>query len=163
MELLNSEPCGTSEGGDRESRSVQYLESATPATRNGAQVQRPIQSETLSIGSDGNYCVLKNSNFTGKLCFEGAARIECQVAGEILGTDVIIVAQDALVTGRVRAASVLIEGRITADVIASERIEILPSATVLGNLTAPAMMVHEGATVEGHFTMSNGRQGHDPG
>jgi cytoskeletal protein CcmA (bactofilin family) len=161
MELLKSEPCGSWEGGNCESQpapSVETVESATPGTRNGADVQ-PIESETLSIGSDGNCCVLKHSNFKGRLRFEGAARIECQVAGEIHGTDVITIAEGARVTGPIRAASVLIEGRVNGDVIASKRIELRPSATVFGNLTAPAMMVHEKAKVEGRFTMTNGRQG----
>jgi cytoskeletal protein CcmA (bactofilin family) len=139
-------------------QSVETVESATPGTSNGAEVQ-PIRSETLSIGSDGNCCVLKHCNFSGKLHFEGAGRIECQVAGEIYGTDVITIAEGAFVTGPIRAASVLIEGRVNADVIASKRIELRPSATVFGNLTAPAMMVHENAKVEGRFTMTNGRQG----
>ncbi len=160
MELLESEQRGTSESGNckkQPARSAETVESATPGMCNGAEVQ-PIQSESLSIGSDGSCCVLKNSNFSGKVCFEGAARIECQVEGEIQGTDIITIADGALVTGPIRAASVLIEGRVNADVIAIKRIEIGPSATVCGNLTAPAMMVHEGAKVEGRFTMSNARQ-----
>jgi cytoskeletal protein CcmA (bactofilin family) len=161
MDLLKSEPWGSWEGGNCESQptqSVETVESATTGTRNGVEVQ-PVQWETLSIGIDGNCCVLKNCNFSGKLRFEGAVRIECQVAGEIQGTDIITVAEGAFVTGPLRAASVVIEGRVNTDVIASKRIEIRPSATVFGNLTAPAMMVHERAKVEGRFSMNNGRQG----
>lgn len=112
------------------------------------------QSAALSIGSDGNSCVLKSSNFNGTLCFEGPVRIECTVAGEIHGTDLITVSENAVVTGAIRAASVLIVGRVSADVTASQRIEIRPSGRVAGNLSAPAMMVHENAKVEGRFIMT---------
>jgi cytoskeletal protein CcmA (bactofilin family) len=161
MELLKSEARASWENGNCEiqpARSAETVESASRGTRDGAEV-RPLQAETLSIGSDGNCCLLKDANFSGKFRFEGAARMECQVGGEIHGTDVITIAEGALVTGPIRAASVVIEGRVTADVVASKRIEIRPSATVLGNLTAPAMLVHEGAKVDGHFTMTNGRRG----
>jgi cytoskeletal protein CcmA (bactofilin family) len=115
---------------------------------------QPDLAQALSFGSDGNCCVLKSSNFSGKLRFEGAARIECKVAGEIQGTGTITVAESAEVTGPIRAASILIAGRVCADVTASERIEIRPSAKVAGNLIAPAMIIHEKAQVEGRFIMA---------
>ena len=44
--------------------------------------------------------------------------------------------------------------------IASQRIEIRPSAKVIGNLTAPVLVVHEGALFEGHCSMQpEGSQG----
>jgi cytoskeletal protein CcmA (bactofilin family) len=133
------------------------VESSAEA-ENHTQIQ-PVLSAVLSIGSDGNCCVLRSSNFRGRLRFEGAARIECHVTGEIDGTDVITVAESAVVTGPIRAASVLIAGKVSADITASKRIEVRPSATVLGNLTAPAMMVHENAKIEGRFRMTQGGSG----
>jgi cytoskeletal protein CcmA (bactofilin family) len=161
MELEKSEPGVGWERDNCDSQpaqSLQTVESATAEARNGAKIA-PIEPETVSISSDGNCCVLKNSNFSGKLRFEGAARIECQVGGgEIHGTDVITIAEGALVTAPIRAAFVLIAGRVNADIVASKRIEIRPSGTVFCNLTAPAMIVHESARIEGNFIM-NGRQG----
>jgi cytoskeletal protein CcmA (bactofilin family) len=149
MDLLRSESGQVWKGADGEERAA-----------NGAAVAddnprvRSTQSEAVSIGSDGNCCVLKSSNFSGQLRFEGAARIECHVAGEIHGSGAITVAEGAEVTGPIRAASVLIAGRVSADITASERIEIRPSARVSGNLIAPAMIVHENAHVEARFTMA---------
>ena len=126
-----------------------FIESTT---QQPAQTE-PVPSAVLSIASDGNCCVLKSSNFKGQLRFEGSARIECHVSGEIQGSAVITVAENAVVTAPIRAASVLVAGRVSADIVASERIEVRPSAIIFGNLTAPAMRVHENATVEGRFTM----------
>jgi cytoskeletal protein CcmA (bactofilin family) len=153
MDLLRSESGESSMPGDAErQRANGAVESAMAGTQNNLQIQ-PDQP-ALSFGSDGNCCVLKSSNFSGKLRFEGAARIECRVAGEIHGTGVITVAESAVVTGPIRAASILIAGRVNADVTASERIEIRPSARVAGNLIAPTMIVHENAQVEGRFIMA---------
>jgi cytoskeletal protein CcmA (bactofilin family) len=156
MELLKS---GAGGGWNRENcdiqppQSVETAESPNAGARNGAQ-PAPIEADIVSIGSDGNCCVLKSFNFAGKLRFEGAARIECAVAGgEILGTDVITIAEGAVVEAPICAASVLIAGRVNADVTATARIEVRPSAVVFGNLTSPAMIIHENAKIEGRFSM----------
>ena len=164
MELLNSE-AGESwqgeEGGKLPVQAAATLEQVTLSST-GTEHEprsRPTPSDDLSIAADlsisndGNCCVVRGANFTGKLHFEGAARIECRFAGEILGTATVTVAEGALVMAPIRAASVVIAGRVSADVIASKRIEIRPTGRVVGNLTAPAMIVHEDAQVEGRFTM----------
>jgi len=119
-----------------------------------------VQTDDLSIASDGGCCVLKSSNFSGRLRFEGAARIECQVGGngEIHGTGTITVAEGATVMAPIRAASVLIAGKVRADITASERIEVGPSGNVSGRLTAPIVVVRENAQVEGRFTMAPSRR-----
>ena len=154
MDLLRSESGESSTHGGGESQPANEMaESVRLAAENNSPIQ-PDQSPALSVGSDGNCCVLKSSNFSGKLRFEGAARIECRVNGEIHGTGVITVAESAVVTGPIKAASILIAGRVNADITASERIELRPSARVAGNLVAPAMIVHEKAQVEGRFIMA---------
>jgi cytoskeletal protein CcmA (bactofilin family) len=119
-----------------------------------------VQADDLSIASDGGCCVLKSSSFSGRLRFEGAARIECQVGGtgEIHGTGTITVAEGAMVMAPIRAASILIAGKVRADITASERIEVGPSGNVSGRLTAPIVVVRENAQVEGRFTMAPSRR-----
>jgi cytoskeletal protein CcmA (bactofilin family) len=153
MESLEFENGLGREGADGSQSGI----SACEAAGQGADAILDQTSPVLSIGSDGNCCVLRSSNFSGKLRFEGAARIECHVSGEIQGTDLVTIAEGALVTGPINAASVLIAGRVRADVTASRRIEVRPSATVVGTLTAPAMTVHENAKIEGCFRMTSAR------
>lgn len=152
MDLSRSESATVLGGGNNGDPSAGAT--LEPARLPAETQTHPELAETLSFGSDGNCCVLKSSNFSGKLRFEGPARIECKVAGEIQGTGTITVAESAVVTGPIRAASILIAGRVCADVTASERIEIRPSAKVAGNLIAPAMIIHEKAQVEGRFIMA---------
>jgi cytoskeletal protein CcmA (bactofilin family) len=155
MELLKSEAGVEKRPADLQSQPED--QTGTSAAANNTS-DRPPQSAAMSIASDGRCCVLKNSSFDGRLQFDGPLRIECQVGGEIYGSDVITVAESAFVTGPIQAPSVLIAGRVSADITASERIEIRSSGRVSGNLTAPAMMVHENALVEGRFTMTHGRR-----
>jgi cytoskeletal protein CcmA (bactofilin family) len=127
---------------------------AVPPVAAGQAKESLSEPDDLSIASDGGCCVLKSSTFGGRLRFEGAARIECQVGGEIHGTGTITVAESGFVMAPIRAASILVAGRVRADITASERIEVAPSGRISGRLTAPVMVVHENAQVEGRITMT---------
>jgi cytoskeletal protein CcmA (bactofilin family) len=95
----------------------------------------------------------QGSKVTGKLSFESPARIDGQVDGEIIAKDGVIIGESAVVTAQIKAASIIVAGKVSGDLTASQRIEIRPSAKVLGNLTAPVLVVHEGAVFEGHCAM----------
>jgi cytoskeletal protein CcmA (bactofilin family) len=95
----------------------------------------------------------QGSKVTGKISFEGPARIDGQVDGEITAKDSVTIGENAVVTAQIKAASIVVAGKISGDLTASQRIEIRPSAKVLGNLTAPVLVVHEGAVFEGHCAM----------
>lgn len=95
----------------------------------------------------------QGSKVSGKLSFEGPARIDGQVDGEITAKDGIMIGESAVVTAQIKAASIIVAGKVSGDITASQRIEIRPSAKVVGNLTAPVLVVHEGAVFEGHCAM----------
>jgi cytoskeletal protein CcmA (bactofilin family) len=100
------------------------------------------------------------SKISGKLSFDGPTRIDGQVDGEITGKDSLTIGESAVVTAQIKAASIIVAGKISGDLTATQRIEIRPSAKVIGNLTAPVLVVHEGALFEGHCAMQpEGSQG----
>jgi cytoskeletal protein CcmA (bactofilin family) len=96
----------------------------------------------------------KGSKITGKLMFEGSVRIEGQVDGEISANDAVVIGKTAVVTAQLKAASVVIAGKVSGDIIAAKRVEIRPKAQVLGKLTTPVLVVHDGALFEGRCTMN---------
>src|SRR5216683_5567250 len=95
----------------------------------------------------------RGSKLSGKVSFEGPARIDGEVDGEINAKDALTIGETAVVTAQIRASSVTVAGKVSGDIIASNRIEIRPSAKVNGNLTAPVLVVNEGALFEGHCSM----------
>ena len=64
-----------------------------------------------------------------------------------------MIGHGALVTAKIKAASVVVAGTVSGEITATERIEIRPSAKISGNLTAPRIAMHEGAMFEGHCAM----------
>ncbi len=103
--------------------------------------------------SEGRAYLDRGSKIIGKISFEGPARIDGEVDGEINAKDSLVIGESAVVTAQIRAASVSIAGKVSGDVVAAQRIEIRPSAKVSGNITAPVLSVQEGAQFEGHCSM----------
>jgi len=95
----------------------------------------------------------KGSRVEGKLSFEGSVRIDGQVEGDINAQDTVIIGKNAEVTAQIHANTVVVEGRVTGDVTARQRIELRAPAKLFGNLVTPSLVIHEGAVFEGHCTM----------
>jgi cytoskeletal protein CcmA (bactofilin family) len=96
----------------------------------------------------------RGTKVTGKLHFEGPARIDGEVEGEIRGKSITI-GEHATVTAQITADSVVVCGKVKGEICASQRIEIRATARVQGNVTAPKLMIHEGAIFDGHCAMES--------
>ncbi len=119
---------------------------ASPASTMAPRANGPASSE-------GRAYLDRGSKITGKISFEGPARIDGEVDGEINAKDSLVIGESAVVTAQIRATSVSVAGKVSGDIVATQRIEIRPSAKVSGNITAPVLSVQEGAQFEGHCSM----------
>ena len=59
----------------------------------------------------------------------------------------------AVVTAKIKAASIVVAGTVNGEITGTHRIELRPSARVLGELTTPKLVVHEDAMFEAHCAM----------
>jgi cytoskeletal protein CcmA (bactofilin family) len=108
---------------------------------------------TAPASAEGRAYLDRGSKISGKISFEGPARIDGEVDGEINGKDNVTIGESAVITAHIRATSVSVAGKVSGDISATQRIEIRPSAKVSGNITAPVLSVQEGAQFEGHCSM----------
>jgi cytoskeletal protein CcmA (bactofilin family) len=108
-------------------------------------------------GSGSNAFLGKGSRIVGKLVFEGPARIEGTVEGEIAAQDTLTIGESAIVNAQIAGSTVIIHGRVTGDVTARKRLEIRAPGRVLGNITSPSLVIHEGVVFEGQCTMGDVR------
>ena len=106
----------------------------------------PSENSRLStyLGSD--------SYILGEHSFGGDAHIEGVVIGDISAAGKVTIGEGGRVTSQIRASSVVVAGKVTGDIVGSERIEICRTATVFGNLTSPNLLIEAGAGVEGHLS-----------
>ena len=63
----------------------------------------------------------------------------------------------ARVEATVHAKNVTVEGKVTGDISADDRLELIATATVDGNIKAPKIIVAEGAKFRGSVDMGSAR------
>ncbi len=113
-------------------------------------------SEPASRDSSLQASLGQGSRVEGKLRFDGSVRIDGQVEGEVEAQDSVIVGETAVVTAQIKAGTIIVKGRINGDVIASKRVELQAPAKLVGNITTPSLVIHEGVVFEGHCSMGSG-------
>ena len=96
----------------------------------------------------------KGSRITGKLVFEGTARIEGQVEGEITAQETLTIGEAAVVKARITGGTVIVHGQVTGDITARTRIELRAPCRVVGNVSTPSLVIQEGSVLEGQCSMS---------
>jgi len=124
---------------------------AKPLNNNNS-VTKPVPASVAHAANTSAY-LDAGSRISGKLSFETPARIDGQVEGEINAKDSLAIGEGAVVSAQIKADSVVVAGKVSGDIVAIHRIEIKPSAKVLGNITAPILVINEGALFEGHCAM----------
>jgi cytoskeletal protein CcmA (bactofilin family) len=95
----------------------------------------------------------KGTRISGKVSFEGTARIEGQVEGEIIANDTLLIGESALLNAQITGGTVVIHGKVTGDITASKKLEIRAPGRLYGNVTTPSLVIEEGVVFEGHCSM----------
>jgi cytoskeletal protein CcmA (bactofilin family) len=151
MALFNKEP----EKNPKTQATVLSQASAvtTPPAATSTTAATPAARANGPAPADGRAYLDRGSKISGKISFEGPARIDGEVDGEINAKDALTIGDSAVITAHIRAGSVSVAGKVSGDIVATQRIEIRPSAKVSGNITAPVLSVQEGAMFEGHCSM----------
>jgi cytoskeletal protein CcmA (bactofilin family) len=149
MALFNKEP----EKPKTQPTVLTQASATTPTAVTSTTAATPASRANAPASADGRAYLDRGSKISGKISFEGPARIDGEVDGEINAKDSLTIGESAVITAHIRAASVSVAGKVSGDIVATQRIEIRPSAKVSGNITAPVLSVQEGAMFEGHCSM----------
>jgi cytoskeletal protein CcmA (bactofilin family) len=93
------------------------------------------------------------TKINGKVHFDGPATIEGEVEGEIIAQANVTIGQQATIKGKINAASILVHGKVMADVQAEKKLEVQPPGSVVGDVVAQSLVIGDGAILEGHISM----------
>ncbi|MFH1715630.1 MAG: polymer-forming cytoskeletal protein [Elusimicrobiota bacterium] len=83
----------------------------------------------------------------------GSLRVDGFVEGANIECEGIILGEKGNIKGNIKAQIVVIAGVIEGDIYASERLEILLNAKVIGDVTTGNLSIAEGSTFEGNCKM----------
>jgi cytoskeletal protein CcmA (bactofilin family) len=104
-----------------------------------------------------------NITFDGTITGNESVTIEGTVRGKIDLQANLLIGTKARVEATVHAKNVTIEGKLAGDVSADERVELVASATVDGNIKAPKIIVADGARFRGNVDMGSAKPREDAG
>jgi cytoskeletal protein CcmA (bactofilin family) len=106
--------------------------------------------------------ISQNVTVEGTMTGSEPVFIEGSVKGKIdLGGD-LRVGTKARITATVHAKNVSVEGRVDGDISADDRVELVATATVDGNIKAPKIIVAEGAKFRGSVDMGSAKPKEHP-
>lgn len=100
----------------------------------------------------------KNTSFEGKMSFEGMVRLDGRFDGEIFSGDVLIIGETAVVNAKIKVGTLLIDGKVTGNVNAKDKIEIHSTGKLNGNINTPALVIKEGGVFDGTCKMDKGAE-----
>jgi cytoskeletal protein CcmA (bactofilin family) len=113
----------------------------------------PEQSAAGLIG-----CLYKGSRVVGQLVFQGPARIDGVVEGDIQCDGTLTIGEGAELRAKISGQSVVIRGKVEGNVTAKEKVELLAPARLFGNVTAPRLVIAEGVVFDGDCSMGVAKQ-----
>lgn len=91
----------------------------------------------------------------GDVTFTGGLYVEGSIHGKVVAEDgsaaVLTIAENGHIEGEVRAPVVVINGRMTGDIHAGERIELAANARVQGNIYYKVVEMAAGAMITGRL------------
>lgn len=125
---------------------------AAPTPPPAAKVEAPPSTAGL-VGY-----LYKGSRINGQLTFQGPARIDGSVEGEIACQGTLTIGESAEVRAKIAGQSVVIRGKVEGNVTAKERVELLAPARLIGNVTAPRLIITEGVLFDGDCSMGAVKQ-----
>jgi cytoskeletal protein CcmA (bactofilin family) len=100
----------------------------------------------------------KGSRVSGQLSFQGPARIDGIVDGDIQCHGALTIGDGAEVRAKISGQVVVIRGKVEGNVTAKERVELLAPARLIGNVSAPRLIINEGVVFDGDCSMGLARQ-----
>jgi len=106
------------------------------------------QPEIRTLIGDGTRVI-------GDIDFEGGLHLDGQIEGNVVarqGVDATLsVSPNGVVEGSVQAPQVVLNGTVKGDVVATERVELGPTARVVGNVVYQLIEMAIGAEVNGEL------------
>ena len=94
-----------------------------------------------------------DTEFVGKLFFEGSVRLDGKFKGEILSPGVLVVGESADVEAEVNVGTVVVSGKVQGNINAKNQAVLHFPGRVVGNIVSPSVVIDEGVVFEGRCRM----------
>lgn len=129
-----------------EDSSGSSYEGGSPADHAAHGTRNVLNSDVTVVGT---------LRFTDNLLVDGSVEGEITSDGELtVGANAVILAGEKNKVA-VRTKSAIIHGRVTGDVVVTDRVELTKTAELVGDISAARIAIQEGAVFVGHCQVGN--------
>ncbi|MGE4552870.1 MAG: polymer-forming cytoskeletal protein [Desulfovibrionaceae bacterium] len=114
-----------------------------------------------SEGTDNSHNTLNaflghGTEYSGRLEFVGTVRIDGAFKGEVASEGALVLGKEATFEGKIRVGTLISNGQVNGEVVATRKAVLQKHSALTGSLCTPALVVEEGANVEGTVEMGRG-------
>jgi cytoskeletal protein CcmA (bactofilin family) len=97
----------------------------------------------------------ENTELEGKIISSDSIRVEGKINGSIEVSGDLIIGKNAFIKNKIKAAKIIIAGKVEGEINAQEKVELLKNAKVTGNISSNSLKIEEGAIFNGSNTSLN--------
>ena len=95
----------------------------------------------------------RETEFNGVMRFHDSLKIDGAFSGEIISSGFLYIEQGATITANIRVGSVVVGGTVRGNIEATEKLEMLASGKVYGNIRTAKLKIADGVVFEGKCEM----------
>lgn len=95
----------------------------------------------------------EGASFEGTVILSHAIRIDGVFKGKIEADEMLTIGHTGIVEADIKAKSIIIGGKVSGNIIASERVELESKASFIGDLQTRDLVINEGALFHGKCSM----------
>ena len=143
-----------------ETETEQEATPSEPAVKVPRQPRQPVSPPPAPMArkENGVTVIGKGITIKGELLGDEDVKIEGRVEGKITLAKNLLVGQSGVIEADIEAENINIGGTVTGNLIAQNRVEIVTSGTMIGDIKSPRVIVAEGAHFKGNVDMDTSRR-----
>ncbi len=101
-----------------------------------------------------NSIIGEGSEFKGEFKINGLLRIDGTFQGTIETDGKVLIGQSGEAVSDIKARLVVIGGNVRGNIFATERVILLSTGNITGNIITPSLIMEEGVTFDGNCTIN---------
>jgi len=116
----------------------------------------------MATASESKNVLNSDVEFKGTIRFAGELAFDGKIDGDIHSEGALNLGDNAVVKGTINAKSVVVRGKVTGNITASEKIDMKTKTELFGDVRAPRLAMEEGVTFVGQTEVNPGKTAPTP-
>ncbi len=109
---------------------------------------------SITDGTFINSIVGEGTTFRGELVLAGLLRIDGDFSGSITTAGKVLVGKNGRAECTIKAGTVVVGGVVRGNIVSAEKVMVLSTGMVIGNISTPRLVVEEGVVLNGSCLVS---------